>query len=46
MGLAQVYGIVAQHGGHSSVTSEPGKGSVFVFSLPALDCGSNAAAAP
>jgi PAS domain S-box-containing protein len=35
LGLAQVYGIVVQHGGHIRVESEVGQGTEFVFYLPA-----------
>jgi two-component system sensor histidine kinase KdpD len=34
MGLAIAKGIVEAHGGKIWVTSEPGQGSVFSFSLP------------
>jgi two-component system cell cycle sensor histidine kinase/response regulator CckA len=34
MGLASVYGIVAQSGGHVAVTSAPGVGSTFSVYLP------------
>jgi signal transduction histidine kinase len=34
MGLAIAKGIVEAHGGKLWVTSEPGHGSVFSFSLP------------
>jgi PAS domain S-box-containing protein len=37
LGLAQVYGIVKQHGGYIDVESQVGQGSTFIIYFPALE---------
>ncbi len=37
LGLAQVHGIVGQHGGHIDVETQAGEGTTFTIYLPALE---------
>ncbi|MCI0458338.1 MAG: response regulator, partial [Gemmataceae bacterium] len=46
LGLATVYGVVRQTGGHIVVESEPGKGSAFLVYLPRTERPVTAPAAP
>ncbi len=43
LGLAQVYGLVQQHGGAITVDSAPGRGATFNLYFPALAAGAPAA---
>ena len=46
LGLATVYGIVRQNGGHIDVHSEPGQGATFKIALPMTDEASLQEASP
>jgi CheY-like chemotaxis protein len=41
LGLAQVYGIVQQHGGYIDVATEIGRGTTFFLYFPVLNTGEN-----
>ena len=45
LGLATVYGVVRQHGGHVRIRSAPGRGTCFELHFPPLPPGAAAAAA-
>lgn len=40
LGLAQVYGIIGQHGGYITIDSQVGVGTTFTIYLPAIPAGS------
>ncbi len=46
LGLSQVYGFVRQSGGDVSVTSEPGRGSTFLVTLPRVGAPATSQADP
>jgi len=46
LGLSVSYGIVAKHGGHIDVASQPGEGTTFTIWLPVNGQASNADSAP
>ena len=46
LGLAQVHGIVGQHGGHITVETQVGAGTTFTIYLPAIETSSQLTSAP